>query len=170
MQAIPCKLRVNSSLAWRVLWVVVLVALCHLGNWWWLRTATTDALMRASLALGIPMHRVASDLIEVAGIQARIVVSCTLIDAFLGAVPLLYRTSLSLLSNLCRMTLLFVALFSFNIFRLTIGFAALTRGLPWWLSHECISGITYFFLFLFIVHQHAWRAAPSPERLLGRTS
>jgi len=48
-----------------------------------------------------------------------------------------------------------------NIVRLELGFIAMTRGLPWWLAHECVAGVAYFGLFLFIVRVRAWDPAPS---------
>jgi hypothetical protein len=33
---------------------------------------------------------------------------------------------------------------------------AMHRGAPWWLAHECVAGIAYFCLFLFIMRESAW--------------
>src|ERR1035438_10855281 len=97
------KLR-EHGLALRVLLVPVFVAGCFLvgyclDTWSWLRVLTTVTLVQISAALGIPMYRIGADVITVAGISARFVVSCTMIDAFFGAIPLLWRSNLSWLQN-----------------------------------------------------------------------
>jgi hypothetical protein len=149
------KLR-DHKLAGRVLLVPVFVGVCHLYGWDWLRVLTTDTLMQISAMLGLPMHRVSPDVIRIAGITAQFVVSCTLVDAYFGAIPLLWRTTISWPRNLLRMVALMGGMFVLNIVRLEFGFAALTRGVPWWLAHEVVSGVTYFLIYIFIVRQHAW--------------
>ena len=102
------------------------------------------------------MHRIGPDTITMAGMRIQFVVACTMIDAFLGAVPLLWTTSLGLPRNLARLSAVFIAVCWVNLFRLEAGFV-MQYGAPWWLAHECVSGITYFCLFLYIVREHAWR-------------
>jgi hypothetical protein len=102
------------------------------------------------------MYRIGADLVTVAGINARFVVSCTMIDAFFGAIPLLWRTSFSWLQNLVRLTAVAGAVFVLNIVRLELGFIWMTRGAPWWLAHECVAGVAYFCLYMFIVRERAW--------------
>ncbi len=160
MSAIARRLRDRRSLSWRLLWVAPMVALCYLCHWWWLRAVTTSTLVGISAALRIPMHRLGPDLIELNGLRVQFVVACTMIDAFFGAIPLLWRASLGLPGNLARLAVVFVAIFCLNIFRLEAGFAGLNLGLPWWLAHECVAGVAYFCLFLFIVHERAWRTTP----------
>jgi hypothetical protein len=149
------KLR-EHKLAGRVLLVAVMVGVVHLFDWNWLRGFTVDSLMQISAVLGIPMLRHSFDVIRVAGINAKFEVACTLIDAYFGAIPLLWRTTISWPRNLLRMVALMGGMFVLNIVRLEFGFAALTRGVPWWLAHEVVSGVTYFLIYIFIVRQHAW--------------
>jgi hypothetical protein len=154
------KLRENS-LAVRVLLVPVFVAGCYLvgfclDEWSWLRVLTTATLVQLSALLGVPMYRTGVDVITVAGISARFVVACTMIDAFFGAIPLLWRTTVSWLENVARLTAVLGAVFVLNIVRLELGFIAMTKGAPWWLAHECVAGVAYFCLYLFIVHERAW--------------
>jgi hypothetical protein len=160
------KLR-DHSLALRVLLVPVFVAGCYiagllLDNWSWLRVLTTVTLVQISAALGIPMYRIGADVITVAGINAQFVVACTMIDAFFGAIPLLWRTNVPWLQNLVRLTAVLGAVFVLNIVRLELGFIAMTRGAPWWLAHECVAGVAYFCLYMFIVREHAWDRRPRP--------
>jgi hypothetical protein len=144
----------------RILLVAVFVAVSHLYDWLWLRALTTATLVQISEMLGVSMHRTAVDIIRVAGISAKFVVSCTMIDAFLGAIPLLWRTTVSWTQNLLRLAVVAVGVFGLNIFRLELGFIAMTKGAPWWLAHEVVAGLTYFCLYLFIVKQRAWDTQP----------
>jgi hypothetical protein len=151
----------KQGLAVRVLLVPVFVAGCYLvgfclDEWSWLRVLTASTLVQISAMLGVPMYRTGADIIMVAGISARFVVACTMIDAFFGAIPLLWRTTASWLENVARLTALLGAVFVLNIVRLEVGFIAMTKGAPWWLAHECVAGVAYFCLYWFIVREHAW--------------
>jgi hypothetical protein len=154
----------KHKLTVRILLVAVFVAVCHLFDWMWLRALTTATLVQISAVLGVPMLRTGVDVIRVAGISAKFVVSCTMIDAFCGAIPLLWRTTASWTQNLLRLSAVAAAVFALNIFRLEIGFIAMTKGAPWWLAHECVAGVTYFCLYHLIVKERAWEAVPSPSR------
>lgn len=156
------KLNQHRGLAVRLLLVAVLVVVCHLFEWYWLRFFTTSALMAISAGLGLPMHRIGPDLIEIAGVQAQFVVSCTAIDAFLGALPLLWSARLSVQANLGRFGVLFLAVQAFNLARLEAGFVALNYGMSWWLAHECVAGASYFCLYLYIMKKQAWNDAITP--------
>lgn len=147
---------VRRVLICRVLLVPVAVAVCYLYDWSWLRSLTTFALVEVSAIMQVPMHRVSFDLIDLNGLQFQFVISCTLIDAFCGAVPLLWRSQIGLFGNAVRLTVMLMAMFLINIVRLEVGFIALDRGVPWWLAHECVAGLTYFGLFIFIMRQRAW--------------
>ena len=162
MRTIYLKLR-GSSLAHRVLLIPVFVGASHLYEWPWLRALTAVTLVKISAALGVPMYRVGGDMISVAGVVAQFVVSCTMVDAFFGAIPLLWRTSVSWWQNLLRLSAFLGAVFVLNIVRLELGFIAMTRGVPWWLAHECVAGVAYFCLFLFIVREHAWERRQASE-------
>jgi len=166
----------ERALAVRAMLVPVFVAGCYLigfclDQWLWLRVLTTATLVQISAMLGLPMHRTGADMITVAGISARFVVACTMIDAFFGAIPLLWRTGVSGLQNLVRLGGVLGAVFVLNIVRLELGFIAMTRGAPWWLAHECVAGAAYFCFYLFIVRERAWDrpnpAVPGSEPTLG---
>ncbi len=154
------KLR-KHELVVRVLLVPVFVGVCYLFDWNWLRGLTAATLVNISTALGIPMLRVNADLIRIAGISARIVVACTMIDAYFGAIPLLWKVNASWRENFVRLASLLPAVFVWNIVRLEAGFVALTWGVPWWLAHEVVAGLAYFVLYAFLLRERAW-AAESP--------
>jgi hypothetical protein len=111
--------------------------------------------------LGLPVSRLSADLIDLNGTYFQFVVSCTLIDAFCGMIPLLWNLSVSTLSNVLSLITLFVVLSVFNIARLEVGFVAFANGVPWVLAHEVVSGLTYFVLLAFVWTQHAWAMTPS---------
>jgi exosortase/archaeosortase len=106
------------------------------------------------------MSRMGPDLIELNGTFIQFVVACTLIDAFCGAIPLLWNLSASVKSNVLRLLTIFVVVFPLNIGRLELGFIAFAHGVPWSLAHECVSGLTYFSLLVFVITQHAWTIGP----------
>lgn len=154
----------------RVALIPVFVAFCYLFDWRWLRLFTTDVLVWISAPLHIPMHRLGWDLIALGSIQVQFIIACTMIDAYFGAVPLLWRTTLSLPRNLLRLASLFAGVFLLNIARLEIGFVGLHHGLPWWLAHECVAGVGYFILFMYLVHdwrRHETNVSSEPHFLLN---
>jgi hypothetical protein len=145
----------GRSLALRIALVPVFVALCYFFQWWWLRIATTTLLVQASGWLGVPMHRVAPDIVSLDGRLIQFIIPCTMADAFFGAIPLLWRRAEGWL-NLPRLGAIFVGVCGLNLFRLELGFVGIHRGLPWWLGHEVVAGFAYFALFLLIAHSRAW--------------
>jgi exosortase/archaeosortase len=140
----------------RALLVPAFVLACHQFEWSPLRQYTTAAIFILSHAVGLPMSRTGPDLIALNGTSVQFVVACTMIDAFCGAIPLLWHPSVSVKSNLVRLLAILVVIFPLNIARLEIGFVAFAHGVPWWLAHETLSGLTYFCLLVFVVEQYTW--------------
>jgi hypothetical protein len=103
--------------------------------------------------LGIAGSRVSFDTIELCGTWFKFTVSCTLVDAFCGSIPLLWRIDLSVCVNALRLARYAACLFLANVLRLELGNVLYCRGLPWFLVHESVSAVSYFVLFLWIVHQ-----------------
>lgn len=145
--------REGKGSLFRVALVPLFVAVCYLFDWGWLRSATTTVLVEISKVLGVPMHQIDRDMVELGGVRVHFVVACTMVDAFFGAVPLLWRTSATFMDNGVRLIALFLGVMSLNVVRLEAGFVALNAGVPWWLAHECVAGAVYFCLLLFLVHQ-----------------
>jgi hypothetical protein len=90
-----------------------------------------------------------------------------MIDAFFGAIPLLWRPSASWAQNFTRLSAVLVAVFVLNIVGLEIGFFAMTRGVPWWLAHEVVAGVAYFCLYVFIMRERAWDRARDSSAQIG---
>lgn len=156
MPAAHGKFDYKGSLWCRVALVPVFVGLCYLHDWPGLRAATTAILVQVSEVLHVPMHWLDWDSVELGGLHIQFVIACTMLDAFFGAIPLLWRTSAGLARNFVRLSVVFLAVCLLNILRLEAGFVALSAGVPWWLAHECVAGVAYFCLFAFIVHERAW--------------
>jgi hypothetical protein len=133
---------------------------CHQYDWAFLRRCTTLAVICLSNYIGLPVSRLSADLIDLNGTHFQFVVSCTLIDAFCGMIPLLWNLSVSTMSNVLGLLTLFIALSVFNIARLEVGFVAFAHGVPWVLAHEVVSGLTYFTLVVFVFMRHGWATAP----------
>ena len=74
-------------------------------------------------------------------------VACTMIDAFSGAIPLLWRTTVSWRQSVLRLGVVLMGVFALNILRLELGFVAMDRGAPWWLAHECVAGVACLYIF-----------------------
>ena len=155
--------RVGRSLglrvALRIALVPVFVALCYVFQWWWLRIATTTALVNLSAFLGVPMLRTGPDVVTLDGLAIQFILPCTMVDAFFGAIPLLWRRAAGW-RNVPRLAVVFAGVSALNLFRLELGFVALHRGIPWWLAHEVVAGFAYFAVFLLIVETKAWQPKP----------
>jgi hypothetical protein len=123
--------------------------------------------MQISSILGISMVRTGADVVTVAGVSAKFIVACTMIDAFFGAIPLLWRTNVSWGQNVLRLSAVLMGVFVLNIVRLEFGFIAMTRGVPWWLAHEVVAGVAYFCLYVFIMRECAWDHAQARSAHFG---
>ncbi len=86
-----------------------------------------------------------------------------MIDAFFVLIPLLWRTYVSWVENLVRLSVVLGGVFVLNIVRLELGFIWMTKGAPWWLANECVAGVAYFCWGPFIVHERAWERTRTAE-------
>jgi hypothetical protein len=148
--------RTEREVVRRLALLPVFVAVCYLFDWWQLRAATVTVLLKLSSILNLPMRRSGSDLIDLGGMKMQFGIACTMIDVFFGAIPLLWRRTVATHWNLARLMAFFGGVFALNIFRLELGFVAIHQGMPWWLAHECVAGVAYFCVFLFIMRESAW--------------
>jgi hypothetical protein len=151
-----CKLQPFRGAVLRWALVPVFVAASHHFDWHFLRECTTDAILISSRWIGLAIDRINTDVIALNDLFVQFTVSCTLIDAFCGGIPLLWLSSISVVNNLGRLLLIFAVLCCLNIVRLEFGFVIYSNGVPWWLARECISGLIYFWLFLFVMKTASW--------------
>jgi hypothetical protein len=153
----------NRALVIRWLLVPVFVIICFQFQWQLLREWTTTAILLVSQWIHLPLARINTDVVELTGIRIKFTVSCTFIDAFCGSIPLLWNLSSPIAKNGLRLLLLYTVIFFLNIARLEGGFVAIAAGVPWWLAHECVSGMVYFLFLVFIIGQRAWANQPGRD-------
>src|SRR5258708_40184110 len=147
------RFRPAAALAIRIALGAAFVIVCHQFEWMLLRYVTAESILRLSQFLKLGMSRVAADTVELNNIQFQFTVSCTQIDVFCGAIPLIWNLRLRARRNLAKLAIFFVCLFAFNIARLQLGYALFAHGAPWVLAHECIAGVNLFLIFVWVVRQ-----------------
>jgi hypothetical protein len=80
--------------------VAVFVAAAYQIPWDWLRFLTSECVLRISALLGMATARVSFDTI-LAGNQAfQFVIACTLVDVFMGSIPLAWDLKKSVPRNI----------------------------------------------------------------------
>ena len=165
IESVQTQPRIRREVVIRLALVPAFVALCYLFEWWQLRAVTTVVLWKLSSLLDIPMRRAGTDLVDLDGMGIQFGIACTMVDAFFGAIPLLWRRSTGAGKNILRLMAVFAGVFLLNITRLELGFAAMHQGAPWWLAHECVAGVGYFCIFLFIMRESAWQPGTKGETM-----
>lgn len=143
----------RDSFLGRALFVVILVTMAHQFEWGWLRYFTSEAILQISAFLGMATDRVSFDTIRVQGQLFRFVISCTLVDVFLGTIPLVWNLQKSTSRNLSILAALAAALFTFNVLRLEIAQLLYARGMPWILADDVLAGFAYFAIWLVIARR-----------------
>jgi len=152
----------GSRFLCRILLVAIFVILTHQFEWGWLRVLTAEAVLLISKPLGMATELVSFDVIRVHGELFRVVTSCTFVDVFMGAIPLVWNLKKSVSRNLLILAVLAVSFFGFNILRLGIAQLLHAGGAPWILADGIIGGVAYFVVWLFIVHRFSSLRVPVP--------
>lgn len=124
--------------------VVIVVAASHQFDWEWLRFATSEMILRMSAALCMVTERISSDTISIHGNLTRFVISCTFVDVFVGAIPLLWELKRSLVRNLETLVIFAAGLFALNLVRLEITQVLHAGGVSWTLADTVLGGVVYF--------------------------
>ena len=140
----------------RIALVLPFVLLCYEFEWMAWRSSVTSTFVAISQWMGIPVLPISPDSFLCHGHRYQFVISCTALDAFFGSIPLLWRWGKSVPVNLLFLSAYFLCLSVVNLVRLEFGFLLFLRGVPWWLSHEAMSGVFYFALFLWLARQRRW--------------
>ncbi len=141
----------------RLCLVPVAVLVCYCFDWYWLRALTTDLTVRLTVLAGVHWTRVGQDLVMFRGQLFRFAIACTLVDAWCGTIPLIWKTHASVLSNLRYGGALALGMFALNISRLTFVNVIFAAGVPWHLAHDGFSGLTYLIVWIAIQRRKAWR-------------
>jgi hypothetical protein len=146
----------NRELTFRVCLVPVAVGICYLFQWNSLRSLTADLNLQLTSIFGVHWERLSPDLVAFHGRWYRYVVSCTMADAWFGAIPLVWKITSETLKNTAYLVGLGVFMFGLNIVRLTISMLLLSNGVPWLLGHQLVSALTYLVCWLVIQRRAAW--------------
>jgi hypothetical protein len=141
----------------RLFLVPVAVCTCYLFGWHWLRGLTTDLTVRLTVLAGFQWIRVGPDSAMFRGQVFRFVIACTLVDAWCGAIPLIWKIRATILSNCVYMGALAVLMFAVNISRLTLVNVLFSAGVPWHVVHDSFSAATYLLVWAAILRRRAWR-------------
>jgi len=140
----------------RIALVPVFVLACYQFAWLAWRSFNCTAFLAISHTLGISAWRLSTVAFASQGRGYHFDIACTAVDAFLGSVPLLWNWHKPIRANLAFFTLYFAVLNIANMARLSLGMLIFVWGVPWWLSHEAMSGVCYFLMFLWIARRRGW--------------
>jgi hypothetical protein len=135
--------------------VTVAVGICYCFHWRLLRFLTSEANLRLDLLAGIHLDRLACDTVRWKGVAYHYENACTFVDVWFGCIPLLWNLRRSIAQNLAFLAFVALALFTFNVFRLSVSDVLFAAGLSWELAHNVISGVAYFLVWIWI-----WRHRP----------
>ncbi len=136
--------------------VAVFVVGAYQTSWEWLRFLTSECVLRISVSLGMPSSRLSFDTILVGRQVTQYVIACTFVDAFMGAIPLLWNLKDSVLRNISLLVATAGVLFGFNVVRLELAQVLSYRGVPWAVADEVLGGVAYFVVWLAIWRLRSW--------------
>jgi hypothetical protein len=145
----------SSEVLVRFALVPIAVASCYCFRWEMLRYLSSEANLRLDLLAGLHLQRLSIDTVQWRGSVYQYENACTFIDVWFGSIPLLWNLGRPVAANLRFFAGLALALFAFNIFRLSFSDLLFSAGLPWDLAHNAVSGIAYFAVWVWI-----WRHRP----------
>jgi hypothetical protein len=150
---------VDLGLACRILLVLpaVMIALTAF-NWEGLRFLTSEADLRLSSLLAIPMQRLSFDTLEWEGKAFQFTSGCTFVHVYFASIPFLWISGRSLVRNMLRVAAFAPCFFLLNIARLAAGDLAYlhVHGLPWDWAHELSTGVAYFVVWLGLFEWRDW--------------
>jgi hypothetical protein len=145
----------NSEVLVRFALVPIAVAFCYCFRWELLRYLTSEANLRLDLLAGLHLQRLSLDTVQWRGSIYRYENACTFVDVWIGSMPLLWNLRRSVAANLGFFAQFAIALFVFNVFRLSLSDVLFSAGLNWDLAHNAVSGIAYFAVWVWF-----WRNRP----------
>jgi hypothetical protein len=134
----------------RVSLAVAAVLLSLQFEWHTLRFLTSEGVLRMSEAFGLPIRRVAFDQLAFRDTVIHFTVACTWISGLLGVLPLL-RMRGPRNADLRRAALFIVGLFLLNLARIQLVMLFYRPGMSWDLLHGCITGLSEFAVYLWVV-------------------
>jgi len=140
----------DRTFFWRVSLAIVAVLLCFQFEWHALRFLTSDAALRITAALGLPIRRVAFDELKFRGTAIQFTVTCTWIDGLFGVVPLLWLDG-AWRKSVRRIAIFVAGFFLLNLIRIEAVILLYKPGVSWNIEHGWITGVSEFFVYLCVI-------------------
>ena len=147
----------NSEFVLRAGTSLIFVLVCYLFQWHWLRSATLEGNAAFDALMGVRLDRVASDAVFWNGSVYRYVISCTFADVWCGALAFLIDLRRSILCNFRRLAIFTVALFAFNITRLSLSDFFFAHRIPWVIAHDAFAGFCYYAVWQYLWRTRSWK-------------
>jgi hypothetical protein len=141
---------VTTELVFRFTLAALAVAICYCFDWRFLRTLTLDLNLWLDSLFGVHLQQISSDTVMYNGALYRYVIACTMADVWCGAIPLIWNLRSRVGQNLRFIGVFTVALFAFNIIRLSLSDVLFAYGLSWNLAHNVVSGVAYYLIWIFV--------------------
>jgi hypothetical protein len=133
-----------TELVFRFVLAGVAVAICYCFRWDFLRFLTMELNVRLDAVAGLHLQRISFDTVMWNGQLYHYAIACTMADVWCAAIPLIWDMRAKLVANARYLAAFTVALFAFNVFRLSVSDVLVAHGLSWDLGHNVVSGIAYF--------------------------
>jgi hypothetical protein len=140
----------DRAFFWRVSLAVAAVLVSLHFEWHTLRFLTSEAVLRMSTALRLPIRRVAFDQLALRDTVIQFTVACTWISGIFGILPLL-RMRGPRKANLRRGAIFVAGFFLLNLFRIELVILFYRPGASWSLEHGWITGLSEFLVYLCVV-------------------
>jgi hypothetical protein len=142
--------RGTTEFVFRFLLAGLAVTICYCFRWEFLRFLTMELNLRLDALAGVHLQRITFDTVAWNGATYHYAIACTMADVWCGAIPLIWDIRSRVVANLRYLAILTVALFTFNVFRLSVSDVLVAAGLSWDLGHNVISGVAYFLIWTII--------------------
>ena len=123
------------------------VLLAYLFPWAGVKEMITSGCLAACELIGLQVVRLSPATFVLGGMPLRIDTGCSMVDVYLGSLPLLWCAGRSWLWNGGVAASFFLLLMPLNIVRLVAGFWAISYGASWFWAHEVVAGFVYYAIF-----------------------
>lgn len=137
--------------------VPVTVGICYLFQWEGLRSLTTLLSVEMTGWVYPEWVRISSDRAAFHGVILHYTVACTLVDAWAGAIPLVWKIKSSLVRNLGYLAALALLVFALNTIRQAGVNLLFSAGLPLKPVHDVLAASAYLLVWIEILRRGAWR-------------
>ena len=137
--------------------VPVTVGICYLFPWDGLRSLTTLLSVEMTGWAYPEWVRIGSDRAAFHGVVLHYTIACTLVDAWAGAIPLVWKTKSSPARNLGYLAALALLVFAVNTIRQASVNLLFGAGLPLKPVHDVLAASAYLLVWVEILRRGAWR-------------